>query len=41
MKKRDVVRSLNALDQGIEDAKLRKKRAEQSANGGPVEVPVP
>lgn len=39
MKKRDVVRSLNGLDQCIEDAKARKKRADENANGGPVEVP--
>ncbi|KAF2271079.1 Nnf1-domain-containing protein [Lojkania enalia] len=41
MTKMNVVKSLNALDQCIEDARLRKKRAEASANGGPVEVPVP
>ena len=40
VKRRDVVRSLNALDQYIDDAKLRKKRAEESANGQPVEPPV-
>ncbi|KAF1841456.1 Nnf1-domain-containing protein [Cucurbitaria berberidis CBS 394.84] len=41
MERRNVVRLLNSLDQCIEDAKLRKKRAEASANGGPVEAPVP
>ncbi len=41
MERRNVVRLLNSLDQCIEDAKLRKKRAEASANGGPVETPVP
>jgi kinetochore protein NNF1 len=41
MERRNVVKLLNSLDQCIEDAKLRKKRAELSANGGPVEVPVP
>ncbi|KAJ4357475.1 uncharacterized protein N0V89_002051 [Didymosphaeria variabile] len=39
MAKRNVVQLLNSLDQSIEDARLRKKRAE--ANGGPVETPVP
>lgn len=38
MAKRNVVQLLNSLDQCIEDARLRKKRAE--ANGGPVETPV-
>ncbi|KAH7402599.1 Nnf1-domain-containing protein [Pyrenochaeta sp. MPI-SDFR-AT-0127] len=41
IQRRDVVKLLNSLDQCIEDAKLRKKRAEASANGGPVETPVP
>lgn len=41
MARRDVVKLLNSLDQSIEDARLRKKRAEESANGGPVEAPVP
>ncbi|KAF2876996.1 Nnf1-domain-containing protein [Massariosphaeria phaeospora] len=41
MTRRDVVKLLNSLDQCIEDARLRKKRAEASANGGPVEAPVP
>ena len=41
MERRNVVKLLNLLDQCIEDAKLRKKRAELSANGGPVETPVP
>ncbi|KAF2648461.1 Nnf1-domain-containing protein [Lophiostoma macrostomum CBS 122681] len=40
VKRRDVVRSLNALDQYIDDAKLRKKRAEENANGQPVEAPI-
>ncbi|KAJ4286251.1 hypothetical protein N0V90_013285 [Kalmusia sp. IMI 367209] len=39
MARRNVVQLLNSLDQCIEDARLRKKRAE--ANGGPVETPVP
>lgn len=39
MAKRNVIQLLNSLDQCIEDARLRKKRAE--ANGGPVETPVP
>lgn len=38
MARRNVVKLLNSLDQCIEDAKLRKKRAELSANGGPVET---
>jgi kinetochore protein NNF1 len=41
MERRNVVKLLNLLDQCIEDAKLRKKRAELSANGGPVATPVP
>ncbi|KAF2823376.1 Nnf1-domain-containing protein [Ophiobolus disseminans] len=41
MERRNVVKLLNSLDQCIEDAKLRKKRAELSANGGPVETPIP
>ena len=41
LKKRDVVKLVNELEQCIEDAKLRKKRAEESANGGPVETPIP
>ncbi|KAF2007274.1 Nnf1-domain-containing protein [Amniculicola lignicola CBS 123094] len=41
LKERDVVRSLNALDRYVEDAKNRKAKAEKNANGGPVEVPVP
>ncbi|KAF1941547.1 Nnf1-domain-containing protein [Clathrospora elynae] len=41
MERRNVIRLLNSLDQCIEDARLRKKRAEASANGGPVETPVP
>ncbi|KAF2643468.1 Nnf1-domain-containing protein [Massarina eburnea CBS 473.64] len=41
MARRTVVQRLNLLDQYIEDARLRKKRAEASANGGPVEAPVP
>lgn len=41
MERRNVVKLLNSLDQCIEDAKLRKKRAEESANGGPVETPIP
>lgn len=38
---RDVVRSLNSLDQCINDAKKRKERAEKEANGAPVEAPIP
>jgi hypothetical protein len=41
LERRNVVKLLNSLDQCIEDAKLRKKRAEASANSGPVETPVP
>jgi kinetochore protein NNF1 len=41
LERRNVVKLLNSLDRCIEDAKLRKKRAEVSANGGPVETPVP
>ena len=41
MERRNVVKLLNSLDQCIENAKLRKKRAEESANGGPVETPIP
>lgn len=41
MANRDVVKSVNSLEQCIEDAKLRKKRAEANANGGPVETPIP
>jgi kinetochore protein NNF1 len=39
MKDREVVKSLNSLDQCITDAKSRKTRAEESANGGSVEIP--
>ncbi|KAF2476358.1 Nnf1-domain-containing protein [Lindgomyces ingoldianus] len=39
--KRHVVKALNSLEQCVKDAKLRKERAEGSANGSPVEVPVP
>lgn len=38
---RNVIQSLNSLDQCIEDARARKKKAELDANGGPVENPVP
>lgn len=41
LKKRDVIKLVNELEQCIEDAKLRKKRAESGANGGPVDAPVP
>lgn len=41
MTERNVVPSLNGLDQAIADAKKRKERAEVAANGGPVEAPVP
>ncbi|PSN63121.1 Nnf1-domain-containing protein [Corynespora cassiicola Philippines] len=41
MARRNVVQLLNSLDQCIEDAKTRKKRAEANANGGPVETPIP
>ncbi|CAI6335748.1 unnamed protein product [Periconia digitata] len=41
MARRNVVQLLNSLDQCIEDARLRKKRAEANANGGPVERPIP
>lgn len=41
LKKRDVIKLVNELEQCIEDAKLRKKRAEASAKGGPVDAPVP
>jgi kinetochore protein NNF1 len=37
---RNVIQSLNSLDQCIEDARARKKKAELDANGGPVENPV-
>ncbi|KAF2751667.1 Nnf1-domain-containing protein [Sporormia fimetaria CBS 119925] len=40
IKDRDVVRSLNGLDQCIEDARQRKRAAQENANGGPVETPV-
>ncbi|ORY08737.1 Nnf1-domain-containing protein [Clohesyomyces aquaticus] len=40
MTNRDVVKALNSLEQCIEDAKLRKARAEASANGGAVEAPM-
>lgn len=39
--RRNVVQLLNSLDQCIEDARVRKKRAEAAANGGPVKTPVP
>ncbi|KAH7127007.1 Nnf1-domain-containing protein [Dendryphion nanum] len=39
MTRRNVVKSINALEQCIDDAKLRKARAEAASNGGPVEVP--
>lgn len=38
---RNVVPSLNELDGLIEDAKKRKAKAEEEANGGPVQAPVP
>ena len=41
MARRNVVQLLNSLDQCIEDARLRKKRAETNANGGAVETPTP
>ncbi|KAF2110176.1 Nnf1-domain-containing protein [Lophiotrema nucula] len=41
MQQKDVVKSLNALDQSIEDARLRRRRVEASANGGTVDAPVP
>ncbi|KAJ4383872.1 hypothetical protein N0V86_000715 [Didymella sp. IMI 355093] len=41
LKKRDVIKLVNELELCIEDAKTRKKRAEDSTNGGPVDVPVP
>lgn len=41
LRKRNVIKLVNELEQCIEDAKLRKKRAELNANRGPVEVPVP
>lgn len=41
MERRNVVKLLNSLDQAIDDAKARKKRAEADANGGPVEAPIP
>jgi len=40
MTRRNVVLLLNSLDQCIEDARLRKKRAELNAKGAPVENPV-
>lgn len=40
MARKDVVKSLNALDRYIEDAEARKQRAEAAADGGAVEVPV-
>ena len=40
--RRDVVRLLNELDTCIEDAKVRKRKAEEKAREGKgVEVPVP
>lgn len=38
---RNVVPSLNELDALIEDAKKRKSKAEEDANGQPVQTPVP
>ncbi|KAF2197749.1 Nnf1-domain-containing protein [Delitschia confertaspora ATCC 74209] len=38
---RNVVQSLNSLDQYIDDARTRKKKAEVEAEGGVVEPPVP
>lgn len=41
LNKRDVVKLVNELEQCIEDAKLRKKRAEANAKEGLVQAPVP
>ncbi|KAF2021950.1 Nnf1-domain-containing protein [Aaosphaeria arxii CBS 175.79] len=38
--RRDVVKSINALEQCIDDAKQRKERAIDAAGGGPVESPL-
>jgi kinetochore protein NNF1 len=38
---RNVVPSLNELDALIEDAKKRKAKAEEEANGQPVQAPIP
>ena len=38
---RNVVPSLNELDALIEDAKKRKAKAEDEANGQPVQAPIP
>ncbi|KAF2709562.1 Nnf1-domain-containing protein [Pleomassaria siparia CBS 279.74] len=40
MGNRDVVKAINSLEQCIEDAKLRKKRAEANANGGLIDTPI-
>jgi kinetochore protein NNF1 len=38
---RNVVPSLNELDALIEDAKKRKAKAEEEANGQPIQAPIP
>ena len=38
---RNVVPSLNELDGLIEDAKKRKTKAEDDADGQPIQTPVP
>ncbi|KAF2155969.1 Nnf1-domain-containing protein [Myriangium duriaei CBS 260.36] len=41
LRERNVVPSLNDLDRLIEDARRRKARAEEQANGGVVKAPIP
>ena len=38
---RNVVPSLNELDGLIEDAKKRKMKAEEDADGQPIQAPIP
>lgn len=41
MRERNVIPSLNDLDRLIEDARRRKAKAEEHANGGSVKAPTP
>lgn len=41
IKERNVVPALNDLDRLVDEARNRKAKAEELANGGPVEAPTP
>lgn len=38
---RNVIPALNDLDRLVEDARKRKAKVEEEAQGGPVQAPVP